>query len=114
MNIWYPIITALLGFVGFWIADKIIRMKKKDEPIICPIGYDCDEVVRGPYSKFFGISTVKLGRIYYLIIPAFYILSLFLEMPRQLIFVAVLISGAALLFSIYLTILQLFVIKKWL
>jgi uncharacterized membrane protein len=110
---WYSIATIILGFIGFWICDKIITMKKKPEPMVCPVGYECDDVIRGPYSKFFGVSTVHVGRVYYLLLSAFYALYLFLPMSQSLVFAAVLISGLALLFSVYLTALQLFVIRKW-
>lgn len=113
MNTWYVIITALFGLTGFWIADKISIMKKKDEPITCPIGYDCDSVVRGPYSKFLGVPVVEVGRIYYLLVSAFFIINMFVPFPQDAIFVAILVAGMAMIFSLYLTAIQLFVIKQW-
>ena len=113
MNTTYLIITAVLGLFGFWIADKITQMKKKDEPITCPIGYDCDAVVRGPFSKFLGISVVNVGRVYYLIVASFFIINFFVLFPQDIIFIAVLVAGAAVAFSLYLTAVQLFVIKRW-
>lgn len=113
MNTSYVIITAVLGLLGFWIAEKIIQMKKKDTPITCPIGYECDSVVRGPYSNFFGIPVVEVGRVYYLLVSAFFIINAFIPFPQDAIFVAVLTTGAAMMFSLYLTAIQLLVIKRW-
>jgi uncharacterized membrane protein len=113
MEIVYTIITILLGMIGFWIAEKIILMKKKPEPITCPIGYSCDEVIRGKYSHFFGIPTVNVGRLFYLGISAFFLAGLVIELPRTLTFTVLLIAGLALLCSVYLVLVQLVVIKKW-
>lgn len=113
MNTWYIVITAALGLFGFWIADKISQMKKKDKPITCPIGYECDSVVRGPYSKFLGIPVAEIGRVYYILVAAFYITHAFVLFPQNAIFIAVLVTGLATMFSLYLTAIQLFVVKKW-
>ena len=75
MNIWFSIIIAILSLVGFWIAEKIITMKKGDHPITCPIGFNCDEVIRGPHSKFLGIPVVNVGMWYFVFISAFFILN---------------------------------------
>lgn len=113
MDITFSIITIVLGLLGFLISEKIILMKKKPEPITCPVGYSCDEVIRGKYSTFFGIPTVNIGRLFYLLITSYFLITLFLPMPLELQFAVMLISGFALLTSIYLTLVQLLVIKKW-
>ncbi len=113
MELIYTIITLILSISGFLIAEKIILMKKKPEPITCPIGYSCDEVIRGKHSTFFGIPTVNIGRLFYLGMTSFFLVNVFLPMPQELTFIALLISGFALLTSFYLTFVQLLVIKKW-
>lgn len=113
MELIYTIITLVLGISGFLIAEKIILMKKKPEPITCPIGYDCDEVIRGKYSTFFGIPTVEIGRIFYLLVSAFFLVHMVLPMPQVVTFIILLITGFALLTSCYLTFVQLLLIKKW-
>lgn len=113
MNIWFSIIIAILSLVGFWIAEKIITMKKGDHPITCPIGFNCDEVIRGPHSKFLGIPVVNVGMWYFVFISAFFILNSIIPFSQNFIFITLLITGFALGFSAYLVGVQLFVIKKW-
>ncbi len=113
MNIWFSIAVAVLGLIGFWIAEKIIKMKQKSSPITCPIGYECDDVIRGPHANFFGVPVVNMGMWYFILVSAFFILDAFLPFTREITFVALLVTGLALVFASYLVVVQLFVVKKW-
>lgn len=111
--IWYSIIILTLAFIGFWIAQKIKELKSQEGTITCPVGFDCDEVLRSSYGTFFGIQNDRIGRYYYLSMASFYLLHLFIDLPENLVFATLLLSGIALLFSLYLVFIQLFVIKQW-
>lgn len=111
--IWYSIIILTVSFIGFWVAQKIAELKSKEETITCPVGFDCDSVLRSSYGKFFGIDNDRIGRYYYLAIASIYVLHIFIDVPQEFIFATLLASGLALLFSLYLIGVQLFALKKW-
>lgn len=108
-----PIIFAAFG--GFLLAFYIHHKKSKKEVITCPLDSDCETVVYGPYARFFGIPVETLGVLYYAGIAIGY--AMFLMIPRlatpSAYFFVFLASTTALLFSLYLTFLQAFVIKEW-
>ncbi len=113
MNIWFSIATAILGFAGFWIAESIIKMKRQSSPITCPVGYECDDVIRGPHANFFGYPIVNWGFWYFLLVVAFFLLDMFLPFTQGITFWALLVTGLAVTFTAYLVAVQLFVIRKW-
>lgn len=108
-----PIIFAAFG--GFLLAFYIHHKKSKKEVMACPLDSNCETVIYSPHARFFGIPVEALGMLYYAGIAIGY--AAFLVLPRlatpsALLFVF-LSSAAALLFSLYLTFLQAFVIKEW-
>lgn len=113
MSIWLTISLAILGFIGFWIADHVLRMKRGVAPATCPFGQDCGGVIHGRYSSFLGVPVAQMGRAYYLAVSAFFLLSSIVALPRIYLFIAMIVTGVGLLFSLYLVSIQLFVLKKW-
>ena len=105
------IIITALG--GLFLSIYIKKHKHSEEHMVCPIGQKCFSIVNGRFSQFFGIPIEYLGIIYYILIALLYIGSLFQNLPNQVILIAVLLSGIGFAFSMYLTIIQVFVIKKW-
>ena len=106
---------ALLGLAGFLVSFHIYRKKKMDAPLVCPIKFDCNAVVRSNYAKFMGARVEVLGMLYYLLILFAY--AFFVYKPEVLSnsisgFVA-LSSGVAFVFSVYLICVQSFVIRNW-
>lgn len=110
----YLIIIAA-GIAGFFISRHIRRKKEKQERIVCPIGFDCDAVVNSKYSRFYGVPLEVGGMVYYAAIAIGYAaLFSFPDLfPSAAQFIAFVISGVALLFSIYLTGVQMFALKQW-
>ena len=106
------IILSVLGFlVSYYIWNKAHRKKEK---LVCVIGNDCNKVVHSKYSKILGIDNTILGMFYYSFIfiigllqfffPVFFILS-------SIIIGKLVISGTAVLYSIYLMFIQLRILR---
>lgn len=109
------ILTALYGL---FVTYRITKEKKKDGPMVCPLGAHCDVVVKSKFSSFFGIGLEYLGALYYGIIVLAYTIYLIgfmgsITFPTWYIFILFGMSIGGFLFSIYLTFVQAFYIKSW-
>jgi len=109
------IAIVALGLCGFFVARHIHNEKKASRPLVCPIQFDCDAVVHSDYSKFFGIPVEVFGMFYYACLTLGYIVLSFMPevLPMLLVDSLILISIGAFLFSVYLTVVQSFIIKKF-
>lgn len=107
-------LIILLALSGLILASYIYFKKKKKKKMICPMRSNCDTVIHSDHSKIIGIPVELLGMIYYAFIGLSYVsVSLLGLWSLQVTVILVGVSGAALLFSIYLVSLQAFVIKHW-
>lgn len=113
MNTWPAIITIVLAFFGFLISQKIINTKEKSEVLTCPFGQECDDVVYSKYSKLFGISNVHMGWFYYVGMIIFLVANFFYDFNYITHMIVLGLSGLAVDFSMYLTGVQAFVLRKW-
>jgi len=111
-----PIYLIFLSLVGFAVSFYIYYTKKYKKKMYCVIGENCDEVVKGRYGKTFGIENAVPGMAYYILI-LFYGIAV---VSNQNIFKGDIVyyfvvsaSIGSVLFSIYLTAVQAFVLKKW-
>src|SRR3989344_5256019 len=104
----------ILAASGFLIASHIYRKKTKQNPLICPIKFDCNTVVNSDYSKFFGTPVEILGMLYYAFIALSYLFSILMPNPISAFFSGFLLaaSTAAFLFSLYLMGILAFILKK--
>ena len=113
MIFYYISIFAALG--GFFLAFYIHRKKAAHRPLVCPLKSNCNAVIRSRYSKFFGIPVELLGMFYYALVAASYVI--FLKFPELMPSVVVLgvlfMTSAAFVFTIYLLVIQAFVLKQW-
>lgn len=113
MNHSYLIILSLIGFA---VSFYIYYSKKYNKTLYCPIGKDCDAVVKSKYGKTFGIENTVPGMLYYLLIFT-YGIAMFLNRNifkgSNIYYFVVIASFGSVLFSIYLTAVQAFVLKKW-
>ena len=113
MNPMYLIVLSLLGFA---VSFYIFYTKMSNKKMHCIIGENCDAVVKSKYGKTFGIENTLPGMLYYVIIFA-YGLAILLNrnvFKQDIIYYFVVIASiASVLFSIYLTAVQAFVLKKW-
>ncbi|MEK7070410.1 MAG: vitamin K epoxide reductase family protein [Patescibacteria group bacterium] len=105
----------ILAIIGFFVAFRIYREKKKKTPLICPRNFKCDGVVKSRYSKLFGAPVELFGIIYYVFIAVIFTLFLFLPTVVGFAFILFifLVTSSAFSFSIYLTYIQIFKIKEF-
>lgn len=105
----------ILGLCGFWVARHIFQHKKpENEPLVCPMNFDCEAVVHSHFSKFFGIPLEVFGMLYYGFTAFSYFLLVFepFLVPPVMVGILILLSLSASLFSLYLIGVQIFAIKK--
>ena len=106
----------ILSLIGFAVSFYIYYSKKYDKKLHCFIGKDCDAVVKSRYGKTFGIENTIPGTLYYAL-TFVYGIALFLNRnlfkDNIIYYVVVIASLGSVLFSIYLTAMQAFVLKKW-
>lgn len=109
------IVTLVLGLVGFITASAIRHKKRIGQELYCPLKSDCNSVVHSSYSKFFGIDVATLGVVYYGVISALYAFFILLPniIPDYLYVIGFLLTVLAVIFSVYLLILQALVIHEW-
>lgn len=108
-------IIILYAFSGVSIAFYIHRKKRLHEPLTCPIGHSCDPVIHSRYSRFMDMPVEILGVLYYTIIVVAYLLflaapALAQTLPSLILFA---LSTLAFLFSLYLIVVQLFILREW-
>jgi len=113
MDFLTKIILVILGLSGLSIAAYIRHSKLFKEKLVCPIGFDCNSVVKSDYSRFLGIPVEILGIIYYSLVAIGYFISFFIEPSENFVLFLAFASILAFLFSIYLTIIQAFLLRQW-
>ena len=106
---------AFFAILGFGVSLKINHKKRETHPFVCPIGFDCDAVVKSQYGTFLGVNVEKWGMTYYSLVAIFYIGALFYPALSASVLGPLVIglSGGAFFFSIYLTLVQAFLLKSW-
>lgn len=110
----FEFLALLLSLFGLSICVYIHHKKGKKQPLVCPIGSNCNDVIYSSYSKTFGFSNEVGGIIYYGLSALVYF-YLLLSIPIWASFLALVLfmSLGAFLFSLYLILVQAFFIKKW-
>ena len=109
------LVTFLLSIIGFSIASFVRNKKKKQSPLVCPLGSHCDSVIYSRYSNFLGFDIATLGMIYYGGIGLLYGFFMFapIIIPSFVILAGFLLTILAVIFSAYLLFIQFFIIKEW-
>lgn len=115
MNIYFYIIIIITAFGGLFITNLIHRKRKYSHQLICPVGADCDPVIYSKYSRLFRVPLETIGAVYYTIIvltyAAFQVIPDLHSPGAALVLLE--LTTVALLFSIYLTGVQVFALKQW-
>lgn len=109
------ILISLLGIGGFLLALHIHKSKKRRTTLVCPFNGKCDQVIHSNFSKFFGVPVEYIGMLHYFIITIVYAGLFFFGniMSESMCYFIVGLTAAAFFFSVYLTALQMFVLKSW-
>ena len=108
MKLTFLLILAIFGII---ISSYLIYSRKKYNKVLICLTEGCNDVLDSKYSAIFSIKNDILGLIYYLIILAEYFLLTYL-MTGLLIYFKI-ISGVALIFSIYLFYVQARILRKY-
>ena len=115
MSLYIYVLLMISALAGLSITSYIHRKKNSAQPLVCPVGSNCEMVVHSEYSKLFDIPLEVIGALYYMIIVLTY--SLFLVAPEfhsaGAAVVILELTTVAFLFSLYLISVQAFVLKEW-
>ena len=110
------IYLIILSIIGFLVSYYIFYSKKYGKPLYCPIGENCDDVVRSKYGKTFGIENTIPGMMYYVMIFLYAIIIMLNRnlFKQDIVYYSIVgASIASVMFSLYLAYVQKFILKKW-
>jgi len=108
------LICLALSVGGLYISYRIYKEKHSGKPMICPLNGKCEIVLSSKYAKIAGIGLEYFGMLFYgiLFVGNILILSGIVVSQQISVFLFVVACGG-ILFTIYLTIIQKFVLKSW-
>lgn len=110
-----PILSNRLVFVsgllGLAISSFLFYEYTFSSFVVCLVGSGCDIVRKSPYSVFFGISLPIWGIAFYLAVMAVSVLRSQKLFSKALFNLQLLIAAGGVVFGVYLTYLEIFVIK---
>lgn len=108
------IIIFTLSLIGLLISSKI-QFNRNRKVYHCPISNTgCKYVLNNRHSKTLGVHNDILGIIYFSFLAAVYSFTLFeLNLGAVLRTIMLFVISGGFLFSLYLTFIQMFQIKKW-
>src|SRR3990167_1490369 len=107
----FVVSLIVLAILGIFDSGYLIKKRVKKQPLSCLINGGCEKVVESRWNAIFFIKNDVLGLFYYILI-LFLALYLFFT-SEKLLFLTKLISGASLLFSLFLVFIQVKIIKKY-
>ena len=101
----------IFSIIGIGISYYLITSRIKKKQVICPITHNCNQVLESEWSQIFHIKNDILGACYYILIFAEALYLLYIS--KNILFYMELISGIALMFSIFLFYVQSRIIKNY-
>src|SRR3989338_10337712 len=107
----FVVSLIVLAILGIFDSGYLIKKRVKKQPLSCPINGGCEKVVESKWNAIFFIKNDFLGLFYYILI-LFLVLYLFF-VSEKLLFITKIISGASLLFSLFLVFIQAKIIKEY-
>lgn len=109
------LIIILFSIAGLILSIHIFRKKREKKPMVCPLHANCEAVVFSQFSTFFGIPLEILGILYYTFTGLGYLI--FIIQPETMlstfVFLTLVATTFAFVFSIYLTFIQAFALRNW-
>ena len=111
----FHLAVILFSVSGFTVAYVIHHHKTKKKPLVCPLRSRCDLVTESKFATFMGMHNEQLGMAYYAIVALLYGVTIFFPAGANSAtgFRLILLPAAAFVYSIYLVLLQAFVIQEW-
>lgn len=108
----FAIAMMVVAFLGFLDAMYLTANKFFGVPITCNVTHQCDTVLTSSYSEIAGVPVVLAGVFFYL--AMLFGSYLYLETKsRRVLWAVSLLPVGGLLFSIWLTIVQAFILHAW-
>ena len=107
----FVVSLIVLAILGIFDSGYLIKKRVKKQPLTCPINGGCEKVVESKWNAIFFIKNDFLGLFYYILI-LFLVLYLFF-ISEKLLFITKIVSGASLLFSLFLVFIQAKIIKEY-
>lgn len=104
-------IIFVLSLLGLLVASFLFYEYNIAGSVVCPTGQGCDIVRASPYSRFFGISIPILGVVFYLAMAILSVLRSYIFLNRLVFRLQLLGAVVGVGFGVYLTYLEIFVIK---
>lgn len=113
LGFYATILLAASG--GFGVACYIYYTKNHSGQLVCPVGSNCNVVIKSRYSKFLGVPIEYFGMLYYALIITTYLTAIFAShLVTDLFWSTILIlTIGAFLFSLYLLFVQAFLLRQW-
>ena len=101
----FHLAVVLFAISGFTVAYVIHHHKTKKKPL----------VTESKFSKFMGMHNEQLGMAYYAVVALLYGVTIFFPggTDSAVGFLLILLPAVAFVYSIYLVLLQAFVIQEW-
>lgn len=101
----------VLAILGIFDASYLIKKRIKKQPLTCPINGGCEKVTESKWNHILLIKNDVGGLLYYLLV-LFLAIYLFFISNNLLVFTKI-IAGASLLLSIFLTFIQIKIIREY-
>ncbi len=104
-------LTFILSLLGLGVASFLFYEYTFSSSVICLIGSGCDVVRSSAYSSFSGISIPILGIVFYLAMAVLSVVRSHSFFEKIVFKLQLLIAEVGVGFGVYLTFLEVFVIK---
>ncbi|MDP3997359.1 MAG: vitamin K epoxide reductase family protein [Candidatus Andersenbacteria bacterium] len=101
-----------VAFAGLLVSGYLFIAYSSNAPVLCVEGGGCDAVRLSKYSHLFGLPVPLYGMAYYCVLAVGALLSTD-ENRKQLRSPLMFLTGLALIYSVWLTYLEAFVIQAW-
>lgn len=105
---------SFLGLVNaLFVRIQHKRYEEKGKKFFCLFEEDCTKVISSKYGKTLGVKNEVFGIFFYSAIFLFFILGLFISIPKIYLLALAATIFAAAFFSIYLLYIQTAILKKF-
>jgi len=110
-TLWIFFILAGIGYINAW---YLWHQHRNTRPLVCPFGSDCDAVVGSKWSRIGGVRNEVAGMIMYALLATMLAIGILIPaITAWMILGVVVVTFIGFLASLFLTGVQIFVIKEW-
>lgn len=110
----FVITFIVLSIFGIIDAGYLTYEHCRKRPLVCPFNHDCSKVTESRWGNIFGVRNDVLGLLFYFLVLAGILTAIFSPALAENFYKYIPIAtGGALLFSIFLIGVQIFIIKNY-